>query len=376
MEQTTTINYIMKKLLFLPVVLLAAIILFNCSRAPKSSSNYMILDEVEYVNNFPQTFFLGNEIMPNIDIIGIKSFVIYDSIMIVSTNDKDGLWSVISLPNYKHLGSFLTKGNGPFEFVQLPDVSIGTKLLRENGQLLAYIYDFQKGRIFSLNVEKSIQTKELNMSILIDSIPPFLFNLVIIDSTNFFCKEVNYDQTLQLRFIVENKKRTTPNVLHKLNQASIRIGEDINLLSTSTKMNSENSLIVEMPIGLNYMNLYSLDGSFGKTICIGKKLDNIDKIQYKKMGDRIYTYADLRVFPKFWGVVHINEDEKTYQTGRKKLPSILLFDWQGTPLAELKLKHFITSFDIDLNNRDIYTFDAHSDELYKYDISDILAKLK
>ena len=366
----------MKRLFFLPVVLFAAIILVNCRQEPKSSSDYMILDEVEYVKKFPQTFSLGNGMMPKIDIIGIQNFVIYDSIMIVSTNDKDGLWSFVSLPDYNLLGSLLTKGNGPFEFIQPPSVGGEMKLLKENNQLMAYIQDFQKGRIFRLNIDKSLKAKELDISVVTDSIPPFLFNLVIIDSTDFFCKEINNDQTQQLRYIVENKKRTTPAVLQKLNQASIRKGEDFNILSTSTKMNYENNLIVEMPIGLNYMNLYSLDGSFGKTICIGKELDNIDKIQDKKVGDRIYTYADLRVFPDFWGVVSINEDIKTYQTGRKKLPSILLFDWQGAPLAELKLKHFITSFDIDLKNGDLYTFDAHSDELYKYDIGDILAKLK
>jgi hypothetical protein len=37
---------------------------------------------------------------------------------------------------------------------------------------------------------------------------------------------------------------------------------------------------------------------------------------------------------------------------------------------------YVNKFDIDLKNGDLYTFDIHSDELYKYDIGDILAKLR
>ena len=109
---------------------------------------------------------------------------------------------------------------------------------------------------------------------------------------------------------------------------------------------------------------------------MGNKLNNIGEIQDKREWDRIQTYEDLRIFTDFWGVLLIGEDRKTYQTGRKKLPSIILFDWQGEPLARLNLDHFITSFDIDFTNGHLYTLDVLSDEFYKYDINDILVKLK
>ena len=104
-------------------------------------------------------------------------------------------------------------------------------------------------------------------------------------------------------------------------------------------------------------------------------MDNINKIQYKPRWARTYTFADLRLFENFWGVIHIDEDEKTYQLGRKKLPLIYLFDWKGKPIVELKLDHFITSFDIDLKNGSLYTFDVHSDEFYRYDVKGILSKV-
>lgn len=151
--------------------------------------------------------------------------------------------------------------------------------------------------------------------------------------------------------------------------------QDINILSTITKFNPDRNIVIEMPVILNYINMYSLDGTFTRTLCIGDKVDDIEDIQDKKLWERIYTFNDIATFPDFWGVVYINEDAKTYQTGRKKLPCIYLFDWEGKPLAELKLKHFITTFDIDLRNRTLYTFDLEDEVLHKYDINEILTKI-
>ena len=63
----------------------------------------------------------------------------------------------------------------------------------------------------------------------------------------------------------------------------------------------------------------------------------------------------------------------TFQTGRKKYPSILLFDWEGRPLAELKLTRFVNSFDIDMVNKTLYVFDVYNDKMFAYDLSEVLS---
>lgn len=359
------------------LLVLNFILLFtSCSNNTITSDRYMVLDDVEYVSTFPKIYTLSDRIDPEIDIIGINDFCILDSMIAFSTKSRDSLWTFISLPDYTPLGSFLKSGDGPFEFVQIPRVSFKTNFYREHEQLFAGIYDFQKGKLFRMNVNASLDSNTLQISMLKDSLPSFLFSFIMIDSVRYFCKEVNNEQTQQIRYIVEGNKQITPPVMQQLNQVQVNENEDINIISTITKMNAANKMIVEMPIGLNYINMYSLDGSYGKTICIGDELDDIKDIEDEIRWNRIYTYADLRLFKDLWGVVFINEDMKTYQTGRKKLPSILLFNWDGKPLADLKLSHFITSFDIDFTNGYLYTFDVHTDEFFKYDISDILKMLK
>jgi hypothetical protein len=78
---------------------------------------------------------------------------------------------------------------------------------------------------------------------------------------------------------------------------------------------------------------------------------------------------------EFRGVIYVNEDTKTYLTERKKLPVILLFDWNGEPLAELRLNDFITAFDIDFINGHLYTLDLDTDVFCRYDIRDMPEKL-
>ncbi len=362
-----------KKTIFYLIACTVMLWLQSCKHNT-SSDNNMAFDSVNFVEKFPRSITLQNKTEPKIDVIGIRNFAIYDSLLIFSTINDDALWSLVSLNNYSTLGNFLKKGQGPFEFIESPSVGSRATFSKQDS-LFAYIYDSQKGNLLKMNIDESLRSKETKIYSVSQSLPSFLFNLVLIDSVTFMGKEINPTQTQQIRYLIHGKDKKPIQMLSKLNNAKIEQGEDINILSTITKRNEKQNILVEMPIGLNHLNLYTLDGKLRKSICIGKQLDNIDDIQEKKRQNRLYTFADLRIFEKYFGVLQINEEEETYQTARRKKPSILLFDWVGNPLAELKLDHHITSFDIDFQKGDLYTFDAHSDEFYKYNIKDFLTDI-
>ena len=91
-----------------------------CRQAVVPSADYMILDEVAYVDTFPQTFTIGQGTLFDPDVIGVSSIVIRDSLLLISTSDNKGYWSLVSLPEYKHLGKYLMKGNGPNELLSSP----------------------------------------------------------------------------------------------------------------------------------------------------------------------------------------------------------------------------------------------------------------
>ena len=83
-------------------------------------------DQIVYVKEFPQTFTLSGETVPDIDIIGIQDIQICDTMIIFSGKGQENLWACYSLPRYDYLSSLLTKGNGPNEFIQAPWVSSAT----------------------------------------------------------------------------------------------------------------------------------------------------------------------------------------------------------------------------------------------------------
>lgn len=367
----------MNKFCFIAFLFAILILCTSCQQTlpPSPSSNYMMLDSIRYIDKFPQSFTLTNDVPVDLDIIGMNNFVIHDSLFVFSMRKKEGIWSFFSVNNYKFLGDFLRVGGGPNEFIQAPSVSSAT-FFTDKGQLCAGILDFQLGKIYKMNIDNSLLNKELDISVVVDSLPKYLFNFVLVDSVTFFCREISNDQTQQTRYILNKGEKVIPDNFEKLNRATLNIGEDCNILSTAVMRNMEGNLIVEMPIGLNQINLYSIDNSFGKTICVGSKLDNLDKIQSTFRWNRIYTYADLRVFNDFFAALYIIEDNKTYQTERVKLPVIHLFDWDGEPIAELKLNRFITDFDIDFINGYLYTLDHITDEFYKYEIQDVLTKIQ
>ena len=354
----------MKKVLYLFMVLSLCI---GCQKK-RTYDNKMAFEDKIHVDIDLTSYELNNKKELNIDIIGVKNFRIFDSLLVFSTVNEDGLWSFYSLKNNTHLGDFLSKGQGPFQFATPPSVGNNVQFTKENDTVLAYIYDSPKGQLVKFNISKSIDNQDQILSIANENMPRSLFNFVMIDSLMFFCKEVSPDLTKQVRFLINEDEKSSLEFLTKLNNAAIKQGEDINILSTITKFSPIENKLVEMPIGLNYVNLYSIDGTFTKTICVDENLYDIDAIQKKNRWRRKYTFADLRLFDSFFGVLKIDEEEKIYQTKRTKLPSILLFDWEGKALAELKLDHHITSFDIDFINNELYTFDVHSDELFKYNI--------
>jgi len=232
-----------------------------------------------------------------------------------------------------------------------------------------------------MDIGESIRNGKIAMSTMNDYVPRFLTNFVMLDDNRFLCRTITDDRTQQLRHIKNSNQSESNLVLEKLNRAEVDIRLDpgyyFNIISAMIKYNKERGLVVEMPTMLNYLNLYSIDGNFEKTICIGRKLDNIQIIQDMDYPDLVRTFSDLRLYKDFWGVVFVNETEMALQaTGRTKYPSIFLFDWQGKPLAELKLDRQLTSFDIDFNTGFLYGLDNITEEFFRYDIQNILKRMQ
>jgi hypothetical protein len=358
------------------LLLLVVSFLAGCRSTPKPSSDYLVLDEIVFVHDFPSHFTLGKGKPFDLGIMGMKSMTVRDSILIVSTSDATGIWSFFSLPDYQFKGKYLLEGRGPNEFLSRPWVGQQFFFEKES-QLFATIYDYSSLNLYEMNITKTLQEGRLSMRKMNFSLPDDRFACVFIDTTRLLCSAINAEQTQLTRYIFDNSKKERSANLEKLSLAHISPGEDINILSVHTKSLPAKNRIVEAALGLNQINLYSLDDSFGKTICVGEKIDNIRDIEaITPKYERISCYTNLSAYPEFFAALYLGDTEKNYQTGESVNPVIQLFDWDGNPLAEVAMDRMITSFTIDFASKKLLTLNLQEDEMYVYDIREILSKIK
>ncbi|UJP65396.1 hypothetical protein [Mongoliitalea daihaiensis] len=357
------------------IIIFSLILNTSCSFFKSSDETlHMAFDDVGYILEFPLEVNLNKKGFPEVNSVGMREIKILENYLIIEKSSSGALWEIYDLPDYKFLGSFFKIGDGPLEFMQGSDLN-KVAFEKENGSLLAYMYDFQKGRVMKFNVSESLELDQEVLTEYVGDIIPFSFAFAKLDSNTFFVKEVFNRDTQQVRYTITNGKKKPLDVAAKLNDVTIQEGEDFNILSTLTGYNRIKDRVIEAPIGLNNINIYAIDGTFKKSICLEEKLSDIKQIQSTFRWNRIYTIANLSLFDDFFGIVFINENEGVYQMSRKKLPSILLFDYEGKPLAKIGTGEHFTSFDIDFKNQTMYTFDVHSDEFIKYDLQNILPKL-
>ena len=349
----------------------------SCSKFDNSSKDLSNV-KVEYIK-IPVRYNLRDfkRVTLNIKLGDVQGFRVYDSLMIISKRSDDKLWSFYSLPKYRHLGDFLDKGRGPFELAMSP--SLHHLYHTEEGLLCAYLRDDYVGNVFNFNITESLKTDSIHISKLEFAVPNSVFNYVPIDSTKALIKQIENNNTKQNRYIFNSDgTKTTNSFLDRWNKESVKEGDNNhNIISSIIRYHKKNDRFVETQSMMNYLSIYSLDGSFAKVICFSDELDTPRKIERISTSERMYYFGGVRLYDDFFGVLYFNEKVHPGELGEKeKYPSIILFNWEGDPLAELVLGDNIYKFDIDFNNGDLYTYDNYEGQLYKYNIQSILDELK
>lgn len=352
-----------------------------CNRGPsypEPSQDYMVLDQIEYVKDFLVSIDLPDKGKDTgFDIIGIRNFQVIDSLLLICQSSSQGFWKFYSLNDHKLLGKMLSIGQGPNEF-RYP-VSSGNyySIEEEKGNLFAMILDQYKGGVYRLNITESLKSGQENLDYFPKGFTSSIIYACAIDDEAFLCREIAEDGTHQNRYVLKNGTKTIPDVLEKLNRATVDAENDgftFNMISALIKRKGD--LFVEVPLYLNYINLFSLDGKTAKTLCVEKSLTRISSVTSKSEPLRTSTYTAVKAFDDFFGAAFYNHTWMERDLGIKKSSQIQLFDWNGKPLAAINVNRIVTSFDIDFTRGELYLFSSSDDEFVKYDISDLLKQLK
>lgn len=329
-------------------------------------------DDIEYITDFGERDFVISEHsrkVIDLGIEGIHSLKVYGPYLFVSTYQEDGQLMIFEKKSpYRCLGKFFHKGNGPGELVYPVTPSSFVFNTDEDGRLTAD-FNSMSGHVVRFHVSESIaegRTIVENLS----GISRRTFSAVNLGEDGFFYKEMTDTKDAQIRYIVKDGEKIITKSMERLNSAVIRNKDDdgsrFNVLSGGVKYNSSLKRFAETPGEINAIHMYSLDDSYARTFCFGKKLYDFNEIADRESKDRPTTSICTRENDDFVMVLYVDATNYEYYTNENIKPSIIMLPWNGGAPNRIRLPDRLNAFDFDEEKDGYYTVAAN---IYGYDSS-------
>lgn len=299
--------------------------------------------------------------------IGINSVKIVDSLLVIGHGKN---WTLVN-QNDGHKVDILSAGEGPEEFYSVPRCS-SAAFIEVDDSLFAFVQDKTKGRIMKLNISEALSGGKIIPSPYIENsiLNNELWDVIVCDSTTFWMSVPNDSFTGFRREIWESDSIYEPEVTKGISTSTVN--DNINLLSKVTRYNKSADKFVEGMVYLNQLNIYSKDGKYGKTICVGDRLDNLDDIEATFRANLKNTYNSVSAWNFGFGAAFSGHSDREIGSKRGNESEIQFFSWNGTPIYRIKFPFEVLAFDLDPVKRMLYVIDAEKDVLRKFDANPIM----
>lgn len=353
-------HMLMKNIVSFMVVLL--LLFASCKEKTIDRDEYIACgDDVAFVS-FQTLFTLekqqGRAVLPGHI---ARNFIVHDSLMLIETGRRDGQINIVSRRSGEILLSLLNQGNGSEETNQPINFASWVSFYHKNDSLYCNIMDKQRGRILNVNITRSMADGKPYMTMLFPNnrFPIPMFWAKTIGDSVVIYKHMD-KQIRQMRKLYGDSAQISNVAIERMNTPCIpNTEEDINVLSSMIVVNPNGDLFAEIPLGMNYLNIYSVDGTYRKTVCMGQEMDRLSDILALPREDRKYNFANAKAYDFGFAVLKHEITNLQYQSNADYLPSVLMFDWRGNPFGEIKSDFKFTRFEIDIDNKQIYVIDEH-----------------
>ena len=333
------------------------------------------IGEPEFVSGFPRTIQLKAVEGFNCDDMGIRKVKVIDSLLIIEKTNNT--WALYSLDGSKKYGECLRVGNGPGEFTHyLPDIN-WCYFFKDNDSLFVYAADTFKGLILEFNISDFLAGNNRNpyplmeTNLIIGAMPAIVYG-----EEKIFAYQYDNSCTNTKRMLYDGDSLRQMSVTKGIDEITISRQADMNILSRITYYNAAADKFMEAMVFLNQINIISGDGTEGKTICVGKRLDDILKIEKKDFFEFKNCYVTASAWDEGFGAAYSGATEFERQTLQSNDIQIQFFDWEGNPKCLVELPYRISSFDIDFVSNIMYVIDSQNDKLIAYDATEIVKCLK
>ena len=353
----------MKKFNFFVVLgmLVASQILMGCGEKMPDGD----LDEVKMYCDFPKVVSLAEKDGEKVDIdaMGIMDFKLMDSLLIVSTQDKDGLWKLYSLPNLDSVGNTLKLGSGPLELAYpMPINQSSFESGGTYGKRILDIPQFDKRQIISIDLTASLDSAKLvGREKELPQVPVFPVLYYSLSDDYSYMMSVDPDELRIKRELFKGNVATESKVLSVLNSNKVDNMEDIGALTSFPLIQPGGIKVADCQGNRGIINVfdYLTDTGFSLVEC-GVETDMESSLE--RRDKNMSEYGGGNGYKNFFAVI-----ANDYDNGQLTGQSLLFFDWEGNPLVKviLPMKN-VGCFDIDLDNKMLYLHNIEEDCIVRY----------
>ena len=362
----------MKKCSLLPVIA-SMILVPACNR-----QGILSFKTVDYISeeNVDYTIEASSGKVVDLGVDGIQYFQIVGPYLVLLSPAEAGYFTVLEKdPPYNVLGSFFRQGRGPGE---LPTMNIpGNYGLNAEGEVYGDLNNLL-GKIVRWNITRSVKEGRTVIEEIRDA-GAMAFSTESLGDDGTYYKELGPNKDRQERYIMtKDSVKYIPKNMRILNDAILQNKEDdgsrFNILSTDVEYDSRTKRFIEASSGLNTIHIYSLDGDFAKTFCIGDHIYNYNDLADRGLADRPITTIDGKNFGRFCAFLYLDVPMLAFASP-ESIPRLLLVPWDGSSITQIRLPDKITSFDIDLESGLLFGYNAITESMRIYDISENLSTL-
>lgn len=332
------------------IITLVALSVTLCGCSSRNIS-LAVFENVKSVREFPCSSTLENGEDLNFVPAGALDIAIIGDTIIFSVPSEKFIYAY-DIADGTCLGSFLRKGNGPYEFLNPPFMQ---DLVISDG--IVGIYD-PEGHFYDFDLEQSINQSVPKVIKDIEKLPRELKSCFRIDDSSYYCRRLRSDEKGQQRFLWSGEKETYNSSIEALNEILLEgkgDGYRHNLLSSIAAYDKKKDIVVEVSMYQDVINIYSLRKEFELSIVTGDNINTIEELSTLPYGDFKDVYMDLRLYDDCFVCLRAGN-------------CLQFFDWCGTPLKQWLLPESATAFDVDRDNGFLFTYDIETERLLRYSL--------
>jgi len=309
---------------------LVIIALTSCSK----EARVMSCGKIEYVSKFEieKDLPVGEELDKAYDLnacVGVKN---YDSIAIFYYHSGDYFWKVYDLKRNKLLACLFPHGHSSDEAV---NIIVPQTIYEYNGELFVQCTDADKLEFEIINLSQSIAAGKAVISykkrFKLDN---FLLEAGMFSDSTFIVYAAS--ENMIKREVCKGDSVYANKWMEPLNKET----DDMNAVSAIHKINYTNGRVAEGMLYLNQMSLYSTSGNFAKTLCFGKQLTDVTKVERTNRDNRTHYFNSITAYNDYLVATYVDARRSDYEKGNAQ-SSVMFITWDGKPKARYHVNYVV-----------------------------------